>query len=95
MRQGGLILASDRVRSNKKKIEKKIKYEKIRRTQNTPRNLQQPVDCDRLETVRDETRPTPASMDLGFVEVVLVQLSQEVNTADVTHTERQADRQTN
>ena len=29
-----------------------------RRTQNTPRNPQQPGDCDHLDTARDETRPT-------------------------------------
>ena len=44
MSQGGLMLAAGRVRSNKKK------NEKIRRTQNTPRNPQDPGDRDQLET---------------------------------------------
>ena len=58
MRQGGLILAAGRVRSKKKKKIEKKTPEKIRRTQNTPRNLQQPGDRDQLETARDETCPT-------------------------------------
>ena len=36
----------------------KIKPEKIRPTENTPRKAQQPGDQDHLETARDETRPT-------------------------------------
>ena len=57
MRQGGLILAAGRVRSKKKKSKIK-KHEKIRPTQNTPRNPQQPGDRDHLNMARDETRPT-------------------------------------
>ena len=57
MRQGGLVLAAGRVRSKKKKNRKKT-HEKIRPTQNTPRNQQQPGDRDHLETACDETRPT-------------------------------------
>ena len=52
---------------------------KIRPTQNTPRNPQQPGDRDHLETVRDATR---------FAEIGLVQLSQSVKTTNVTHTDR-------
>ena len=37
---------------------------------------------------------SPASIDPGFVEIGLVQLSQSVKTANVTHTLRQTDRQT-
>ena len=55
MRQGGLILAARRVRSNKKKSKKK--HEKIRPTQTTPRNPQQPSDRNHLETAHDKTRP--------------------------------------
>ena len=54
MRQGGLILAADRVRSNKKNEKKN---EKISPHLNTPRNQQQPGDRDHLETPRDDTRP--------------------------------------
>ena len=38
---------------------------------------------------------SPASIDPGFVEIGLVQLSQSVKTTNVTHTDRQTDRQTN
>ena len=71
---------------NKKKHEKK--HEKIRPTQNTPRNPQQPGDRVQLQTACKETRPThsPASIDPGFAEIGLVQLSQSVKTTNVTHT---------
>ena len=67
------------------------KKKKIRPTQNTPRNPQQPGDRDYLETARDKPRPTripfsPASIDTGFVEIGLVQLSQSLKTTNVTHT---------
>ena len=75
---------------------------KSRRTQNTPRNLQQPGDRDHLETACDEHVPrvspcSPASRDLGFVEIGLAQLSQSVKTTNSTHTQTDAhaDRQTN
>ena len=42
----------------RKKKSKKKNTTKIRRTQNTPRNPQQPGDRDHLETARDETRST-------------------------------------
>ena len=35
---------------------------------------------------------TPASIDPGFVEIGLVQLSESVKTANVTHTQTEADR---
>ena len=38
--------------------EKTGKFTKSRRTQNTPRNSQEPGDRDHLETACDETRPT-------------------------------------
>ena len=51
------MLAAGRVRSKKKKIEKKY-TEKIRPTQNTPRNPQQPGDRVQLETACEETPHT-------------------------------------
>ena len=48
----GLILAAGRVDSKKKK-----KTLKIRPTENTPRNSQQPSDRFKLETACKETRP--------------------------------------
>ena len=52
--------AAGRVRSKRKKIEQKNteKKKKIRPTQNTPRNPQQPGDRVQLETACEETRPT-------------------------------------
>ena len=75
MRQGSLILAAGRVCSNKKRKQNT----KSRRTQNTPRNPQQPGDHDHFETTCDETLPrispySPASIDPGFVEIGIVQL---------------------
>ena len=53
MRQGGLILAAGRVHPmNKKKLGKKVI--KIRHTQTTRPNSQQPGDRGHLEAVRDE-----------------------------------------
>ena len=58
MRQGDLILAAGRVRSEKKKNRKKKHGKKIRPTRNTPRNPQQAVDRVQLETACEETRLT-------------------------------------
>ena len=55
--RGGLILATGRVRSKKKKTKKK-KHGKIRPTQNTTRNPQQSGDGVQLVTACDETRTT-------------------------------------
>ena len=66
---------------------KKQKIEKSRPTENTPRNPHQPSDRDHLETAREKPRPTrysPASIDTGFVEIGLVQLSQSVKTTNST-----------
>ena len=99
MMQGGLILAAGRVRSKKKKIENK-KHEQIRRTQNAPRNTQQPVDraTSRWRVTKHVPRASPyspASIDPGFVEIGLVQLSRSVKMTNVTHThtDRHTDRQ--
>ena len=55
--RGGFILAAGRVRLKKKKIEE-TNQEKIRPTQITKRNPQQPGDRDHLESARKKTRPT-------------------------------------
>ena len=84
------------VRGKKKNGEKK--HKKIRRTQNTPRNPQQPGDRNQLETACDDHVPRvspyfPDSVDPGFVQIGLVQLSQLVKMTNVTHTHN-TDRQT-
>ena len=77
----------------KKKSGKKTKKH---RTQNTPRNPQQ-VTTSRRRAKKHVPRVSPcspASIDTGFVEIGLVQLSQSVKTTNVTHTHTQTDRQT-
>ena len=78
----------------KQKIEKKKTQKKVRPTQNTPRNPQQPGDRDHLETAREKnvlcvSPYSPASIDTAFVEIGLVQLSESVKTTNVTHTHTQ------
>ena len=59
MKQGGFMLAAGRLRSKKKKKKSKKKDgKKIRPTQNTPRNPQQPGNRDHFETACDGTCPT-------------------------------------
>ena len=90
MKQGGLILAAGRVRSKKKKIEKKKITEKsappkthheihssLATACNSRRHAMEHVPC--------VSPYSPASIDPGFVEVGLVQLSQSVKTTNVTH----------
>ena len=58
MRQGGLILAAGRVRSKNNKIGEE-KHEKVPpHPKYTTKPTQQPGNRDRVETARDETRPT-------------------------------------
>ena len=92
MKQGGLIRAAGQAVC----VRKKKKKEKIRPTQNTPRNPQQPGDRDHMRRLATKHVPrvrpySPASIDPGFVEISLVQLSQSVKTTNVTHTHRQTD----
>ena len=74
-----------------------VVYKKIRPTQNTSQNPQKPGDRDHLETACEKTRPprfspySPASIDAGFVEIGLVQLSQSVKRR-LFHIHRQTDR---
>ena len=63
----------------------------IRPTQNTPRNPHQPATASnsRPHTRKHVPRVSPyspASIDPGFVEVSLLQLSQSVKKTNVTHT---------
>ena len=67
--------------------------EKIRPTENTPRNPHQPHDRDQLDTPRDKKKAprvgpySPAYMDPGFMEIGFVQLSQsEKTTNSMSHT---------
>ena len=63
---------------------------KVRPTQNTPRNPQQPGDRDpsRQRAKHHVPRVSPyslASIDTGFVDIGLVQLSQSVKTTNIAH----------
>ena len=67
------------------------KHGKIRPTENTPPNPQQPATATnsrrRAKTHAPRVSPhSPASIDARFVKIGLVQLSQSVNTTNVTHT---------
>ena len=90
MRQEAASYLQQAVCVRGKKLGKKNK-KKIRPIQNIPRKPQQPGDRDHLETASENHVPcvsqySPASIDTGFVEIGLVQLSQSVKTTNVTHT---------
>ena len=91
MRQGGVILAAGLVRS-KKKNRKKKKHEKIRPPQTHHEIHSSPATATTSRRLATKDVPrvspySPASIDPGFVEIGLVQLSQSVKTTNVTHTE--------
>ena len=89
MSQDGLILAVGRVRS-KKKIEKNKNNKK-----STPPKTHHDIHSSPATATTSRQRATkhaprvssysPASIDPGFVEIGLVQLSQSVKTTNVTH----------
>ena len=101
MRQGGLILAASRVRSKKKK---KIEKENTRKS--APPKTHHEIYSKPATATTSRRRATkhvprvspysPASIDSGFEEIGLVQLSLSIKTTNVTHTvtEIQTDRQT-
>ena len=99
MRQGGLILAAGRVRSKKKKRGKKNTEKKSAppKTHHEIHSSPATAPNSRPHASKHVPGVSPyslASIDPGFVEIGLVQLSQSVKTTNVTHTDRQADRQT-
>ena len=101
MRQGSLILAAGRVRSKKKR-----KPNKKHTKKNAPPKTHHVIHSNPATATTSRRRTTkhvprvspysPDSIDPGFVEIDLVQLSQSVKTTNVTHTptHRQTDRQT-
>ena len=93
MRQGVLILAAGRVRSKKKKRKESAPPKTHHEIHSSPatgttsrRFVTKNIPC--------LSPRSPASVDPGFVEIDLVQLSQTVKTTSVTHAHRQTDRQT-
>ena len=100
MRQGGLTIATGRVRSKKKKQSKKNPKKTA-----PPKSHHESHSSPATKTMsrRRETKHVPrsspyllASIDAEFVEIGLVQLSQSVKTTNVTHTltDTQTDGQT-
>ena len=97
MRQGGLILAAGRVRSKKENIGKKNTEKKIRPTQTHHEIHSSPATASNSRRharkhVTGVSPCCPASIDLGLVEIGLVQLSQSVKTTNVTHRLTDTDR---
>ena len=98
MRQGSLILAACRVRSKKKNIERKTrKNPAAPKTHHEIHSSPATATTSRRRAMKHvpRVRPySPASIDPGFVEIGLLQLSQCVKTTNVTHTytDRRTDR---
>ena len=96
MRQGGLILAAGRVRSKKKENRKKKKHVKSaapkthHEIHSSPATANSSRRCA-LKNVLRVSPYSPASIDAGFVEISLVQLSRSVKNTNVTHTQYTAD----
>ena len=81
MRQGGLILAAGRVRSRKKNIEKEKSTKKNARPKTHHEIYSSPATATTSRRRATKHVPrlspySPASIDPGFVEIGLVQLSQ-------------------
>ena len=91
MRQGGLILAAGRVRSKKKKSKKHMHTHKNPAAPKTHQEIHSsPATATTSRRLATKHVPrispySPASVDPGFVEISLVQLSQSVKTTNVTH----------
>ena len=96
MRQGGLILAASCVRSKKKT--KKKQTPDAPKTHHDIYSTPATATISRRRVTKHVPRVSPyspASINPGFVEIGLVQLSKSVKaTNDVTHTQYTADRQT-
>ena len=94
MRQDGLIFAADRVRAKKRNKKIKKKHEISLAAPQTHHKIHSiPVTATSLRRRATKHVPrvspySPASIDPGFVEIGLVQLSQSVKTTNVnvTHT---------
>ena len=93
MRQDGLILAAGRVRSKKKKQKRKTKNEKNPAAPKTHHEIHSSLataTTSRRRATKHVPRVSPyssASIDPGFVEIGLEQLSPSVKATNVTHTQ--------
>ena len=94
MRQGGLILAAGRVRSKKKKRKNETRNPAALKTRHEIHSSPVTATTSRRRATKHVPRVSPylpASIDLKFVEISLVQLSRSVKTTNVTQTDRHAD----
>ena len=90
MTHGGLILATGRVHSNKK-TKKKQRITAAPKTHHGVHGSRATATISRWRATKRIPRVSPyspTSVDPGFVEIGLVQLSQSVKTTNVTHTDR-------
>ena len=90
MRQGGLILAAGRVRSKKKKNRKNktTKNSAAPKTHHEIHSSPATATPSRQRAKHHVPRVSPyslASIDTGFVDIGLVQLSQSVKTTNIAH----------
>ena len=79
------------VRRKKKKLKKNAPPKTHHEVHSSPATA---TTSRRRATIQRISPYSPASIDPGFVEIGLVQLSQSVKNTNVTHTLRQTDRQT-
>ena len=85
--RGGLILAGGRVRSKKKKVQKKTPHPE--HTTKAAASSPATATTSRRRAKKHVPRVSPyspASIDTGFMEIGLVQLSQSVKRTNVVHT---------
>ena len=97
MRQGGLILAAGCVRSKEIKRKKKSRNPAAPKTHDEIHSSPATATTSRRGATKHVPRVSPyspTSIDPGFVEIGLVQLSQSVKTTNVTHIWYTVDRQT-
>ena len=91
MRQGGLIFAAGRV-PLKEKNEKKTRNPAVPKTHHEIHSSPATATTSRRHATKHIPRVSPyspASIDPGFVEIGLVQLSRSVKNTTVTHTHTQ------
>ena len=89
MRQGGLILAAGRVRSKKKNRKKNAKKSSPPKTHHNIHSGPAIATTSRQRATKYVPRFSPyslASINPGFVDVSLVQLSQSLKTTNVKNT---------
>ena len=93
MKQGGLIRAAGQAVCDRRKKKKKKKSAPPK-THHKIHSSPATATTSRWRAMKHVPRVSPyspASIDPGFVDIGLVQLSQSVKTTNVTHTHRQTD----